>query len=182
MAEWFEVYDSKRVLIRARRRATRLVWIFALISGALVAAAPVAVFVFPDVGVAVAGTCGIGLVLYGIWMIARLSQIHGKLWRIDLSVHRALGFDTGRRSRALAWPNVHQVDIDDSGLLLVGRTHGAWVRLQIPSTFPHYTALSHRVVEYAEAHDRPVWVDGKPWQSLDLEVLYPFLRSEREAA
>ncbi|GAB5534573.1 MAG: hypothetical protein Rubg2KO_08220 [Rubricoccaceae bacterium] len=182
MAEWFEVYDAKGVLLRARRRATRLVWIYALVSGALVAAAPIAMFVLPRGGVAVAVTCAIGLVMYGLWLIIRLNQIHSKLWRFDVSVHRALGFDTGRRSRALAWPDVHQVEIESDGLTLVGRTHGSWVRLHVPTSFPHYTALAHRVIEYAEAHDRPVWLDGHPWQELDLVEVYPFIDHPHEAA
>lgn len=182
MAEWFEVYDAKGVLRRARRRASRLVWTYALVSGVLIAAAPVAMFVLPRGGMPVAGLCAFGLVGYGIWLMIRLNQIHRKLWRFDVSVHRALGYDTGRRSRALTWSNVYQVEVDDSGLTLVGRTHGSWVRLQIPKTFPKYTSLAHRVVDYAEAHDRPVWVDGRPWEMLDLQALYPFLRSETETA
>lgn len=182
MAEWFEVYNAKGVLVRARRRANRLMWIYALVSGTLVAVAPVAVFVLPEGGFAIAGACAIGLVVYGVWLIVRLNRIHRKLWRLDVSVHRVLGFDTGRRSRALIWSNVQQVEIETSGLTLVGRTHGAWVRLRVPKTFPHYTDLAHRVVEYAEAHNRPVWVDGQPWQTLDLAVLYPFLSAVQETA
>ena len=182
MAEWFEVYDAKGVLVRARRRSTRLVWIYALVSGALVAAAPIAMLMLPRGGETIATLCAVVLVMYGLWLIVRLNQIHRKLWRPDVSVHRALGFDTGRRSRALAWPNVHQVEVEADGLTLVGRTHGSWVRLHVPKTFPHYTALAHRVVEYAEAHDRPVWLDGQPWQALDLASVYPFLGRQPEAA
>lgn len=182
MAEWFEVYDAKGVLVRARRRARRLMWAYAAVSGTLISVAPVAVFVLRRGGFAVAVLSALGLVVYGVWLIARLNQIHRKLWRIDVSVHRALGFDTGRRSRALAWSNVEQVEVEDAGLTLVGRTHGAWVRLQVPRSFPRYTALAHRIVEYAEAHNRPVWIDGQPWQSLDLNVVYPFLDAESQTA
>lgn len=182
MAEWFEVYNAKSVLVRARRRARRLMWTYAAVSGALIAVAPVAVFVLPRGGFAVAVVSAIGLVAYGIWVVVRLNHIHRKLWRLDVSVHRALGFDTGRRSRALTWSNVEKVEVDAAGITLIGRTHGSWVRLRVPTSFPRYTSLSHRVVEYAEAHGRPIWVDGKPWQMLDLETLYPFLRSEKEAA
>lgn len=182
MAEWFEVYNAKGVLVRARRRARRLMWTYALVSAVLIAVAPVAAFVLPRGGFAVAVLSAVVLVAYGIWLILRLNHIHRTLWRFDVSVHRALGFDTGRRSRALTWSNVQQVEVEDSGLTLVGRTHGSWVRLRIPRSFPRYTALAHRVVDYAEAHNRPVWVDGQPWQLLDVETLYPFLRSEQEAA
>ncbi|MEO0557260.1 MAG: hypothetical protein AAF170_03645 [Bacteroidota bacterium] len=182
MAEWFEVYDAKGVLLRARRRATRVVWIFALVSGVLITIAPVAMFVLPEGGLALAVACAVGMAMHGLWLILRLNQIHSKLWRFDVSVHQALGFDTGRRSRALAWPDVHQVEIESDGLKLVGRTHGSWVRLHVPHTFPQYTALAHRVVEYAEAHGRPVWVDGQPWQALDLEKVYPFIAQPSEAA
>lgn len=172
MAEWFEVYDAKGVLVRARRRANRLVWVFALVSGGLVAAAPVATFVLPRGGFAVAVACAAVLVVHGVWLVVRLSQIHRKLWRLDLSVHRALGFDTGRRSRALTWVDVHRVEVGGGGLTIVGRTHGSWVRLRVPAAFPRYTSLAHRVVEYAEAHGRPIWVDGRPWQTLDIGALY----------
>ena len=171
MAEWFEVYNAKGVLRRARRRANRLVWIYALVSGALVAAAPVAALLLPTGGIYVAVGCAAVLLAHGVWLIARLRRLHGTLWRIDLSVHRALGFDTGRRSWALVWSDVHRVDVSRRGIELVGRTHGSWVRLRVPASFPQYVALAHRVVEYAEAHGRPVWVDGQPWQSIELADL-----------
>ena len=172
MAEWFEVYNAKGVLLRAQRRTRRLVLVFALVSAAVVVVAPLATFALPTAGFAVALASGAALVGYGIWLIARLSAIHGTLWRLDLSVHRALGFDTGRRARILAWPDVHHVDVADAGITIVGRTHGAWVRLHVPRSFPRYVTLAHRVVEYARAHRRPLWLDGRPLEAVDLSEVH----------
>jgi hypothetical protein len=96
---------------------------------------------------------------------------------VKLSVRRVIGYDLTQQRMALAWPDVDCVEIDRRGLLIRGRDEtGSACRLRIGSAFPDYVRLAHRFVDYAEVYTRPVYIDGRPWQLLDLHALYPFLR------
>ena len=75
------------------------------------------------------------------------------------------------------------MEVDGCGLRVVGDDgSGSPVQIALAPSFPTYCEVGHRAVEYAEAFGRPVWVDGRPWQSLDLDALYPFLRDSRVGA
>ncbi len=175
MSEWYEVFDHAEVLLAMQRRAGRLVALFALAGGALVALAPLLVGL-PFGGVLVAAVA-VALVVAALHVAQAIRALRCVVWCVKLSVHRVVGHDCGRRRAALAWEAVERVELDRDGLLLVGRDEGGVSRrLRVPHAFPDYARLSHRVVEYAEAFGRPVFVDGRPWQLLDLHEVYPFLR------
>lgn len=177
MAEWYQVYSDDAVLRGAHRGARRVILAFALLSGVLVAAAPAAAVAWPGQAGAVVLLCGAGLSVYAVWAIRRLSGLYHCVWRVDLSVHGAVGHGAGGRRTSLAWTALDRVDVSDEGLALSGRDEtGHPVRLVVAASMPEFAALSHRVVEYAEAFRRPICVDGQPWEALDLTVLYPSIR------
>ncbi|HEX8299476.1 MAG TPA: hypothetical protein VF594_09990, partial [Rubricoccaceae bacterium] len=94
---------------------------------------------------------------------------------LDLSVHHAVGHDVAGRRRVLAWNDVTWVDVGDAGIDVVGRRMGRRVRFVLPPQFPDHAHVGHRVVRYAEAFGRPVFVDGRPADALDIGPLRQIL-------
>ena len=183
MAEWFQVFDDERVLVAVRTEARRLVVVFALVSGGLVTLAPVSTLVVPAYAGGVALACGGVLTGYAVWLLRRLSRLHSRLWRIELSFRRAVAHDAGGRRRAVAWHDLDRIDVRADGLVLSGRTDlGQRVRLHVSSDAPQFTSLAHRAVEYAEVFGRPVWVEGLHWEALDVTALHPALRPDSAVA
>lgn len=174
MAAWYEVFDNQDALLESRHRVWRLTRGYAFVAIGLAVAAPLAVLHAPG-GPWLAAFGALALVGAGLFVLRALRMLHGVAWCVRLSFH-GLVADFGQRRTAMRWSQVSRVEVDDEGLTVVGSDEeGVVMRLRLPGTFPRYTQLSHRVVEYAEAHRRPLFVDGKPWQLLDLQVLYPFL-------
>ncbi|MFQ5571060.1 MAG: hypothetical protein ACE5G0_15375 [Rhodothermales bacterium] len=171
MAHWYEVFDNEEVQSYARRQATRLT---ALAVGAVMITFLGAALGFegylplPLVG-------GIFIVTWLVtvrWVSHRLRKLRRLVWCIKLSPHRVVGYDYTRRKATMEWSKVQRVELTGNGLLLVGPDVFAF---EIPHLFPDFALLSHRVVHYAELHGIPVFVDGHPWQHLDVYQLFPFL-------
>jgi hypothetical protein len=176
MPDWYEVYDDEQVQLRTRQRvgwlSTAAVAALAVGLGSL----PLAVLFAPAPILAAAAILGGILAALSVlgWQVNRLRRV---VWCLKLSVHRVVGYDYARRKTELPWPSVERVEVDGGGLLLVGvpPPSGPTPALRVSHLFPDYPTLSHRVVEYAEAHGVPVCIEGRPWQLLDVRVLYPFL-------
>lgn len=178
MAEWFQVFDDERVLVQARSKARRRVVGFALASGALVAIAPLATVVWPVHAGPLAVGCGLLLTAYAVWMLIGLHSLHRLLWRLELSVRRAVGHDVGGRRVSLPWSDLTHLDVRDDGLILTGRdVTGRRARLHVSAAMPQFADLSHRAAEYAEAFGRPILVDGHPVEALPIASLYPSTRA-----
>lgn len=176
MADWYEVFDNEQVQLDTRRRVAQLVVVLAAGLGLGVGAVPVLSFYLGSTLLALG--LGGGIVLgVAAWTSRALLRLRSVVWCIKLSVHRIVGYDYARRKSTIPWTEVERVELDRSGLVIAEAPHeGIPGRvLRIPHLFPDFAALSHRVVEYAEAHGLPVCVDGRPWQFLDVEALYPFM-------
>ncbi|HYE96200.1 MAG TPA: hypothetical protein VD962_08320 [Rubricoccaceae bacterium] len=181
MTDCYEVFDDEEVLSQTRLRAYQALLRGAAATGALVAVAallamrgalsPPAVVLS---GLLVAAVC--------VLVLREVTALRRVVWCVKLSVRRAVGYDYGRRRTALPWATLARVEVTREGLLLVGPDEGGRARaIHVSHRFPEYALLSHRVVEYAEAFNRPVYVDGQPWQLLDVHALYPFLREHTAA-
>lgn len=176
MAEWYEVFDNEQVQFETRKRVARLVGVLVVLTVAVVALTPVLAHVLDSALIAtgLAGGLLLGLV---VWASRMFVQLRSVMWCVKLSVHRVVGYDYARRKVLLPWTEVERVELDDDGLLIAGvpREGRPGRMLRIPFLFPDFAQLSHRVVEYAEAHGLPVCVEGRPWQFLDLPTVYPFM-------
>ncbi|MDX1421281.1 MAG: hypothetical protein R3181_15050 [Rubricoccaceae bacterium] len=174
MPTWYEVFDNQDALLSTRQRVRRLSTRYGMASVAVALTAPLVVLHVPGGPWIALGAAGV-LAAAGVYVLRALRALHAVAWCLRLS-YQGLLADFGRRRTALRWRNVARVEVDDEGLLVLGTDEGGTARrLRIPLAFPRYAHLSHRVVEYAEAHRRPIFVDGRPWQLLDLRALYPFL-------
>ena len=179
---WHEVFDNQDALLLSRQRVRGLTRRYAFAALVVALGAPLAIIHLPG-GAWMATVAAVALIAAGVWLALALRRLHGIAWCVRLSFHELVA-DFGRRRTAFRWEELQRVELDDDGLLLIGPdTGGALRRLRLPDSFPDYVRLSHRVVEYAEAHRRPVYLDGRPWQLLDVDALYPFLREAlREAS
>ncbi|HEX9950416.1 MAG TPA: hypothetical protein VGB53_01495 [Rubricoccaceae bacterium] len=174
MAEWFEVYEDAAARTAAEQHVRRLAVGFALASGALVAAAPVTALAWPGWSMAVALATLALLVGHAAWLVWQVRRARRAVWRLDLSVHHVVGHDVGGRRCVLAWSDVTWIDVGE-GIDVVGRRLGRRVRFVLPPTFPDHAHVGHRIVRYAEAFGRPVFVDGRPAEALDISPLRQIL-------
>lgn len=174
MPTWYEVYDNQEALLATRQRVRRLTTRYGVASVTVALTAPLVVLHVPGGPWIAVGAAAV-LAAAGLFVVRSLRALHAVAWCLRLSYHGLLA-DFGRRRTAMRWRDVARVEVDDEGLMILGTDEGGTARrLRIPLAFPRYARLSHRVVEYAEAHGRPIFVDGRPWQLLDLRTLYPFL-------
>ncbi len=176
MSDWYEVFDNEQVQYDTRKRVARLVGVLVVSLGAVVGLIPLILLYLPSplVGLGLIGLVAVGAFMWASRAFLRLRSV---VWCVKLSVHRIVGYDYARRKSVLPWTEVERVELDAAGLLIAqAPTEGRPGRvLRIPHLFPDFARLSHRVVEYAEAHGLPVCVNGRPWQFLDLSTLYPFM-------
>lgn len=177
-ADWYEVYDHEGVQLVTRRRVSRLLAVSGgvLLGGVL--ALPMAVQFAPSPWLGAGALLAVALGVL-VLVTGRLLRLRRVVWCVKLSVHRIVGYDYARRKLMLPWTQVERVDVEEDGLLVVGApgAGGGSVVLHIPVLFPDYPRLSHRVVEYAEAHGVPVCLEGRPLPLVSLGTLYPFMAS-----
>ena len=172
MPEWFETFADQRVLTRCRERSARLVIVFAFVSGALVAAAPVASLLLPRGGTAVAILCGLALLAHATWLLRQLSVQNRAVWCVRLSARHLVADDGGRRRHTLPWIGVIRVDLGRDTLTVDGLcADGRPGTIEVPVGFEGHAVLSRRLTDYAVAHRCVICVDGEPLQSASLEGL-----------
>jgi hypothetical protein len=176
MSDWYEVFDNEQVQFDTRKRVARLVGVLVVLLGTIAGTIPLILLYvpFPVLALGLVAFAVMGLLAWASRAFLRLRSV---VWCVKLSVHRVVGYDYARRKSVLSWTEVERVELDPAGLVIAqAPTEGRPGRvLRIPHLFPDFPRLSHRVVEYAEAHGLPVCVDGRPWQLLDLSALYPFM-------
>ena len=176
MADWYEVFDNEQVQFDTRQRVTRLLVVLVAAFALGIGSVPVLAFYLPSPLLAV----GLGFgVLFGtaIWASQAFLRLRSVVWCVKLSVHRVVGYDYARRKSTIPWTRVERIDLTPDGLAIAEAPHeGIPGRvLRVPHLFPDFADLSHRVVEYAEAHGLPVCLNGRPWQFLEVPTLYPFM-------
>lgn len=169
MPPWSHVFDDDRALAEARRRGRVAVIVFALVSGGLVAAAPVAAFSFGEHSAVVALVCGLLLSAVAGAVALRLAHENRRLWRVELSARRFIGHDAAGRRQSLPWTRIGRVDVCDDGLSVVGLDErGRRVVLRVSAAMPAFETLARRAVAHARAHRRTICVDGCPLDAIDL--------------
>lgn len=173
MPSGYEVFDADEVLFEARRRAT---WARRILGLALLPTAALLYFWFQPSGSLVIG--GLMLALWlgvGGWAAWRLQQLHRVAWCLKLSAQGLEAYDYTRHRLRLPWARLQRVEVTDAGIRLVG---SGGQRIRVPDRFPDFPALSHRLTRRAEAHGVPLWIDGRPYQDLDVYALFPSLMDD----
>ena len=174
MSYWYEVFDNEEVQRHARKQAAHLTAVTAtavLVTLFGAALGSEGYLPLPHVGGAL-GVTWLGTVR---WMANRMRKLRRLVWCVKLSEERVVGYDYTRRKAIMDWSRVQRVELTHDGLLLVGPELFVF---EIPHLFPDFAELSHRVVHYAEMNGVPVFIDGQPWQDLDVYQLFPFLTDD----
>jgi len=171
MSAWYEVFDNVNIQLETRKQAAKL---FGLVTAAVC---------LTIVGIILVLEMGFPFTLLGIllpplwivviWFMAhRLQALRHVVWCIKLSDREVVGYDYARRKIRLDWIYVERIEITKMGMQIIGPVPSSFV---IPHLFPDFAELSHRVLHYADLYDIPIYVNGEPWQQLDVFDLYPFL-------
>lgn len=171
MPTWYEVFDNSEVQYVTRRQVAMVT---GLLASMLVLALCAAIYTRAhDVPLAVVGGALLGLwamLIFGC--LVRLRRLRRVMWCVKLSDREVVGYDYARRKVRVDWIDAVRVELNAHGLAVVGT---AGCRLEVPHLFPDFATLSHRIVQYAEFYDVPVYVGGQPWQQVDVFELFPFL-------
>lgn len=171
MSHWYEVFDNDRVQLLTRKQATRLIRML------------VAAFAVTTAGIIVGFNykpyflliivCVLLTWFFAFWWITwRLRMLRRVVWCVKISDRRVEAYDYTRKKITLDWTKVQRVEITKDCLMLLGPS---FCSFQIPHLFTDFPALSHRIIYCAELYEVPIFIDGLPWQSIDVYELYPFL-------
>lgn len=171
---WYDVYDNVEVQRVTRREAASVTVIVTVVMMVSIAAlalgidGPVPAWL--GIGIAV-GACG----SFGSWMIRRRERLRRVVWCVKLSKDEVVGYDYTRRQIRIEWLAVERLDVGEGSLTIIG-PHP--VSLEITHLFPEFAQVSHRVMHYADRYNVPVFVNGKPWEQIDVYDVFPFLSED----
>ncbi len=172
MNPWIEIYDNEQVQWHLRQRVRTLSGIVAAYASmAVVLCAISAVDLLTNVLFPV----GAAIVCMGLaaWNGTRILGLRNQVWCVKLSPHMIRGYDYRRTPTTISWSNVVAVDVTGGHVRI---ETGAGQPLEIPSLFPDFAYVSHRIIDLAELHRVPVHVDGQALADTDLFSLLPELR------
>lgn len=171
MSHWYEVFDNDRVQFITRKKAAKLIRI--LVAGLVISGLSLAIgFSFkPFLPLIISGVLILLFVIFW-WITARLRTLRRVVWCVKISDRRIEAFDYTRKKITLDWTKVQRVELNTDGLTMFGPKFCA---LEIPHLFTDFSTLSHRIIGFSELYEIPVFVDGQPWQSIDVYTLFPFL-------
>ena len=173
MNPWIETYDSEEVHWLLRQQVAGL---SAAVSGAvavlLLMGSLVGLDVLPDVRMFWA----VALLAAGvaIGVILRLVGLRSRVWCVKLSPQMIMGYNHLRRGLVFPWSDVDHVAFSDAVLSIVAQDG---IVIEIPTSFADYTHVSHRILDLAELHRRPIHLTGEPLSEIDVFRLMPELRT-----
>lgn len=171
MSAWYEVYDNVDVQLMTRKRAavmTGAVAVAIMFSIAALALGMEGSLPLP----AAIGLIALGWVGFSWWSLRRRRRLRRLVWCVKLSNREIVGYDYARRKSSLDWLDIDRIDVRDNALIVVGRGD---VNLEIAHLFPEFAELSHRIMGYADEHSIPLFIEGRPWQQLNVLDVFPFL-------
>ncbi len=174
MPHWYEVYDSDEVLLVTRRQfiwlcmfSVVLAFVFAL--GMLfVVGRPTPMYGLASVLIMIGG---VGTV----YLIRQFNQLRQVVWCVKLSDRRIEGYNYVRQRMRMDWTCIRRIELTRKSVQVIGNLGRT---LDVVHRFPDFVALSHRIVEYAEFYEIPVMIEGRPWQELDVHMVYPFIEGD----
>ncbi|MEM1055536.1 MAG: hypothetical protein AAGI52_08405 [Bacteroidota bacterium] len=167
------IHDDPCALLRAQRKMRRALLRFGVASMGVGIGAP-ALALTVGGGLWIPVVAGTLLTIHAALTIRRLAKLRRRVWRVAVSSRHVVALDAGRRQMAVSWSAVERVEVDDAGLTLVARgVEGLPFRLHIRRHFAPYVTLAHELVARAERRRCAIWVNGRPWQLLDVSALLP---------
>ena len=179
MPSILEPFAHNAARLDAQRRAVRHAVGFALVAGGCVAGAPVATLLVPALALPVVAACGVVLVVHAAWTLSRVRRLYRVVVGAHVSAAGLAVCDAGGRERVIRWNDVEHVDLCDGGVEVVVRQPR--IRLRFGADWPHADRLARVLVRHADAHGRPLCVDGIACGALSLAALRPALSPAPDA-
>lgn len=175
MTHWYEVFDNEQVRLLTGKQAATLTVV------------PVSVLAATFVLVAMSRSGLLSEVTAGalifpawlgslVWMVRRVLRLRRLVWCLKLSDEAIGGYDYARRQTVIRWDDVQRIQLTENGLIVEGPEGRS---LEISHLFPDFYILSHRIFQYAEANGVALYVNGRPWEEVDVYALYPMLGPAR---
>lgn len=175
----FEPFAHDAVRLDAQRRAVRHAVGFALVAGGCVAGAPLATLLLPELALPVVAMCGATLAVHAGWTLRRVRRLYRAVVYVHVSAAGLAVRDAGGHEQVVRWPDVEHVDLSDGGVEVVVRAPRR--RLRFGPDWPEADRLARRIVRHADAHGRPLCIDGVACTALSLAPLRPALSSASDA-
>lgn len=171
MSQWFEVFDNEQVQLLTRKQAAGMFVVPLSVLG--VGLLLLILSREGHLGELLAGSLIFPAWLFTLaFLVRRILRLRRLVWCLKLSDTLVAGYDYARRQTCMPWSEVQRIDLTAGGLVIEGSEGRV---LELSPLFTDFAALSHRVVQYAEQHGIPVYVDGRPWEEVDVYRLFPFL-------
>ncbi len=162
-------FEDQQMLRHLRRRAAWTVVVAAVgFVGGLVLLSVLSRLRIADLSIA-----GLLCLLWGsltAWAALRLYRLQHQVWRLHLSESKLIGYDYGRQAWVIDWMHLDRLNLTEDGLrveTLDGR------HLVIPNGHADFSALSHALLDYAEHLGCPLYLNGRPFETVDLRTLLP---------
>lgn len=171
---WYDVYDNVEVQRMTRKRAASATGIAMAVPMVSIAALALGIDGPVPIWMGVGAAAGMWAA-FGYWIIRKRQRLRRVVWCVKLSKDEVIGYDYARRRITFAWSDVERLEIGGCGLTIVGPHPDL---LEITHLFPEFAQVSHRVMHYADRYNVPVFVDGKPWQQIDVYRVFPFLSED----
>ncbi len=172
MNPWIEIYDNEQVQWHLRRRVRNLgAFLVVYVSLAVVLCAVSVMDAVPNRLLPV----GAAILFLGAasWTATRILGLRNQVWCVKLSPHMIRGYDYRRTPTTISWSDVIALDVTATKISIFC---GSGQPLEIPSLFPDFAYVSHRLLDLTELHRVPVYIDGLDLVNTDLFTLLPELR------
>lgn len=174
MSPWYEVYDNDQVHMLTRMQAARMT-VTATVA-LMFAIGCMAFGLEGTLPIVVAAPAGVGALVLFAWRCGKqLRQLRRLVWCVKLCDREIVGYDYARRKITIPWSSAERIELGDRSLVVVGPNTDL---LEVAHLFPDFPEVSHRIADYAEDHQVPLFISGKPWQQLNLYEVYPFLSED----
>lgn len=188
MPHWYEVFENSEVQYLTRRQVATLTGI--AVGTALASIAGYEIGVRTQVPMWLIGSSiAASWVIVFWWVLQRFGKLRRLVWCIKFSDRHLVGYDYARRKTTLDWIKIERIILGSKGLIIDGppskATDGRFTTstsIEIPHLFPDFATLSHRIFEYANLYEIPVFIDGQPWEQLDVYHVFPFLQDSPSAS
>lgn len=171
---WYDVYDNVEIQLITRKQAAVVTGLAAVVLAVallcLVLGAMGRLPFVPSFLAAVVASSS-----FAWWLMRRIRRLRRIVWCVKLSREEVVGYDYARHRRAIPWRKVERIELGDDGLTVVGPQP---FELQIAHVFREFPQVSHRVIHYADRYGIPVFVNGKPWQHINIYDVFPFLADD----
>lgn len=103
-----------------------------------------------------------------VWAALRLYRLQHQIWRLHLSETTLTGYDYSRHAWTLDWAHVYRLELTDQDLR-VETVDGQ--QLIIPCWHADFSELGHALLDYAERFGCPLYLKGRPFETIDLRTL-----------